>query len=341
MSKFVAIFLFGIIFILSCNEQTEELKTKEIAFKHTVENDKRPWNSESFEVGEEDFTFGIIADLTGGERPGIFSVAVEQMNRLEPSFVLSVGDLIEGGTKDLNQLEKEWDSFSTRANKLTMPFFYLGGNHDLSNAVMQDFWKQRFGVLYYHFVYEDVLFLMLDSEDFDTETMQQIDQNRAAAMKIIYGEIEGDFDTTRYYHMPERRTGALSEDQIAYFSDILDQYPDVRWTFLLMHKPVWTRDDDKGLRLLEAKLADRNYTVINGHEHSFSYQQKNNQDYMILGTTGGFQSPDDLAAFDHITVVRMAEKPVITHLRMDGILNEQGQIPLGGDTLNFQASQKK
>jgi hypothetical protein len=108
-----------------------------------------------------------------------------------------------------------------------------------------------------------------------------------------------------------------------------------------MHKPVWTRNDDKGLRLLEAKMADRNYTVINGHEHSFSYQLKNNQDYMMMGTTGGFQSPDDLAAFDHITLVRMAEKPVITHLRMDGILNKKGQIPLGGDTLNFQASQKK
>jgi hypothetical protein len=34
-------------------------------------------------------------------------------------------------------------------------------------------------------------------------------------------------------------------------------------------------------------------------------------------------------AFDHVTLVRMAKKPVITHLKMEGILNEQGNVPSG------------
>jgi hypothetical protein len=59
----------------------------------------------------------------------------------------------------------------------------------------------------------------------------------------------------------------------------------------------------------------------------------------MLGTTGGFQEDNDENAFDHFTLVRMAkDKPVITHLRMDGVLDETGSIPLGGDTLSFQAS---
>ena len=59
----------------------------------------------------------------------------------------------------------------------------------------------------------------------------------------------------------------------------------------------------------------------------------------MLGTTGSSQGADDQQAFDHFTLVRMAtEKPVITHIRMDGILDETGKIPLGGDSLNFQAS---
>lgn len=327
--------IMSLLFLMAC--ASPALENKEL-FRHEMPTNPKPWNSETFEDTESDFTFGIISDLTGGERPGIFKVAVAQMNQLEPTFVLSVGDLIEGGTKDLAQLEKEWNSFDGRADKLTMPFFHLGGNHDLSNTVMQDFWKQRYGELYYYFLYDDVLFLMLDSEDFDEETGAKIDEYRTAAMKIIYGEIEGDYDTTRYAHMPERVTGALSKAQIDYFTKVLAMHRDVRWTFVLMHKPLWKRDDNLGLGPLEEVLAERNYTVINGHEHSFAYQQRHQNDYLMLGTTGGYQNPEDQQAFDHLTLVRMADEPVITHLRLDGILDKTGHIPAGGDTLSFQAS---
>lgn len=324
-----------IVLILGCRQ--EKAKTP---FENELTSDQKPWNSEVFEETEQDFTFGIIADLTGGERPGIFSVAVEQLNQLEPTFVLSVGDLIEGGTKDIAQLDAEWQSFDARADQLTMPFFHLGGNHDLSNLVMQEYWQERYGALYYYFLYDDVLFLMLDSEDFDDHTLRTLDEYRTAAMKIIYGEIEGDFDTTRYMRMPERVTGAISNDQVDYFAQVLEDHQEVRWTFVLMHKPLWKREDNMGLQPLEKLLAGRNYTVINGHEHSFSYEQRNTMDYMMLGTTGGkFLNPQG-NAFDHITLVRMAEEPVITHLRLDGILDKTGHIPHGGDSLNFQASEK-
>ena len=308
-------------------------------FEHNVAKGPKPWINEKFESEEEDFTFAIISDLTGGERKGIFSVAVEQINRLEPTFVLSIGDLIDGGTEDYEKLENEWNSFDARASKLDMPFFYLGGNHDLTNPRMREFWKQRFGPRFYHFIYEDVLFLMLDSEDFEEERMNEIYQARAKALKVISSEIEGEYTDTEYYHMPERRTGAMSNSQFEYYQQVLNNYQNVKWTFVLMHKPIWARDDEKGLARLEKVLGDRPYTVINGHEHSFSHRMRKNRDYIMLGTTGGAQNKKDTAAFDHITLIRMAkEKPVITHLRMDGILDETGRIPLGGDTLSFQAS---
>ena len=54
-------------------------------------------------------------------------------------------------------------------------------------------------------------------------------------------------------------------------------------------------------------------------------------DYMILGTTGGSQKLGDSLAFDHVTLVRMAQKPIITHLKMDGILNKMGTVPISRD----------
>ena len=295
------------------------------SFNHDINDGPTPWTTEEFEPEEEDFTFAIISDLNGGERTGVYALAVDQLNRLDPTFVLSVGDLIDGGTEDSLQLAQEWDSFEARTSELSMPFFYLGGNHDLTNVKMRQFWKQRFGPRYYYFLYEDVLFLMLDSEDYEEQRMHEIYQARAVALQVINGELEGVYEDTEYYNMPERKVGAISDTQLQYFKSVLQQHPQVKWTFVLMHKPLWLREDEKGLGKLEDLLADRPYTMINGHYHSFSHQVRNERDYLMLGTTGGGQNPADSMAFDHVTLVRMTVPPTITHLRMDGILNVQGK----------------
>ena len=94
-------------------------------FQHDISTGPKPWTNENFELEEDDFTFAIISDLNGGEREGVYSTAVTQLNRLEPTFVLSVGDLIDGGTEDSLQLSTEWNSFDKRTANLNMPFFYL------------------------------------------------------------------------------------------------------------------------------------------------------------------------------------------------------------------------
>ena len=322
--KYLFAFAFGFFLLFSCKEKPQRTPN----FEHDISSGPTPWTNDQFELEEEDFTFAIISDLNGGERPGVYSSAVDQLNRLDPTFVLSVGDLIDGGTEDSLQLAKEWDSFAKRTATLTMPFFYLGGNHDLTNSIMREFWKNRFGPRYYHFLYENVLFLMLDSEDYEEQRMQEIYLARDKAIKVINGELEGAYEDTEYYHMQERRIGAISEAQTAYFTTVLNKYPDVQWTFVLMHKPLWMREDEKGLGNLEKVLGNRPYTVINGHFHSFSHRIRNNNDYLILGTTGGSQNKLDSMSFDHISLVRMTTPPTITHLKMEGILDTQGKAIL-------------
>ncbi|MBT8235473.1 MAG: metallophosphoesterase [Bacteroidia bacterium] len=307
------------LLILSCRKEPKP----EPIFVHDIQNGPTPWTHDVFEETEADFTFALISDLNGGEREGVYSKAVTQLNRLDPTFVLSVGDLIDGGTADTMQLAREWDSFDTRTSKLNMPFFYLGGNHDLTHPAMRDFWKKRYGPRYYHFLYRDVLFLMMDSEDFEETRMMEIFQARDTALRIIRGEIEGKYEDGTYYNMPERTTGAMGSAQLDYFKGILRDNPDVKWTFVLMHKPLWMREDEKGLGPLESLLADRPYTVINGHFHSLSHRKRHERDYIILGTTGGSQHAGDSLSMDHLTLIRMLEEPEITHVKMDGILNKE------------------
>ncbi len=330
-------FVFALVLGIACTNK-EEVKV----FKHDLSKGPTPWLHEKFDGDENRFAFAIITDLNGGEREGVFEIAIEQVNLLRPELIVTVGDLIDGGTEDKAQLKKEWDSFDARAEKAIAPLFHLGGNHDLTNPVMREFWKERYGPRYYHFVYKDVLFLMLDSEDYTEERMNEIYRARAAAIKVLDGPTPEDAADMEYMKMPERSTGEISKEQSAYFSKVLEENPSVRWTFLFMHKPVWKRDDDGGLNSIERALGERPYTVFNGHFHSYSHTERNDKDYIILGTTGGSQNANDQKAFDHITVVTVnKEGPSIANLRLDGILNKYGSIPLGGDSICFQASQCK
>src|SRR5262249_10357176 len=97
---------------------------------------RNPWNHLKVNNKPDTFRFAIVTDRTGGVRPGVFERAVEQLNWLQPEFVVCVGDLIQGGTQDTQKVERQWREFDGFVGKLEMPFFYLPGNHDISNPVM-------------------------------------------------------------------------------------------------------------------------------------------------------------------------------------------------------------
>ena len=58
--------------------------------------------------------------------------------------------------------------------------------------------------------------------------MMEIYHARAKALQIIAGEIEGIYEESEYYNMPERQTGGVSNDQFNYFKTVLENYPNVK-----------------------------------------------------------------------------------------------------------------
>ena len=308
-------------------------------FHHDISSGVLPWTHEEFDTADDQFTFAIFSDLYGGERDRIFNIAMAQLNLLRPELILSVGDLIDGGTEDRNQLTKEWNEFDTKVSVTKAPAFYVGGNHDLTNLTMRDVWTERYAARYYHFIYKNVLFLILDSEDFEDQRMQEIFKARAIALEIQAGDEPEKWTESEYFSMPERRMGTVRAEQAAYFRNVIAANPQVRWTFLFMHKPVWRNEEATEFQSIEAALSDRPYTVINGHFHSYSLTERNGRDYIHLATTSGSQNAADDMAFDHVTLVTIAEgEPSIVNLRMDGILDKSGHIPLDGNDLCYQAS---
>ena len=98
----------------------------------------KPWTSENFKNDPDNFQFVIIGDRTGGANVlGTFDLAMDQINLLQPEFVINVGDLIEGYSDDKAELNAEWDEIDVMLKKLEMPFFRTPGNHDIANDTAQ------------------------------------------------------------------------------------------------------------------------------------------------------------------------------------------------------------
>lgn len=331
--------LFGMLTLVSACAATPQPEPQAAIFQHEISGKVTPWTHESFDNEDGKFSFALFSDLTGGEREGVFEVAVEQLRLLRPELIVSVGDLIEGGTADRAQLAREWESFDQRANRSRAPVFRVGGNHDLTHPVMWEVWEERYGKRYYHFVYKDVLFLVLDTEDNTADEQLRIFDIRAEGGKIIAQKGWGAFDETEYAHLEERKSGRVGAEQASYFKGVITQYPEVRWTFLLMHKPAWERPAEENFSSIEAELAERPYTVFYGHVHAYLHEQRLGRDYIRLGTTGGVQNPGKTMSVDHVTWVTVSESGVdIANLRMSGIFDKTGSIPLQGEKLCFEAA---
>ena len=258
-----------------------------------------PWTSLAANDAEEHFHFVIVADRTGGERRGVFPAALPKVNLLEPAFVVSDGDLIEGYTEDQAQLDREWDEFARFVGALETPFFHVAGNHDMSNAVMAETWQRRFGPSYYHFLYKDVLFIALNSELFSMVS-----------------------DPGRPVPGPWTQAG-----QLAWLADVLAEHPNPRWTIVLVHQPLWDyRDGVRGdWPRVEAMLGERDFTVFAGHFHRFVKHVRNDRKHFTLATTGGGSRLRGrlFGEFDHVVWVTMtAAGPRIANLLLDGITDE-------------------
>lgn len=270
---------------------------------------KNPFTHLEINRRPNSFQFAIVSDRTGGRRPGVFSRAVEKINLLQPEFVISVGDLIEGYSEDPGTWALEWSEFETKLSRFQMPFFFCPGNHDIANLPMSKEWYRKFGRSYYDFRYQDCLFVVLNTED----------------------EPKKDRE---YFFKPEQR---------AWLKQVLENNKDVRWTFVFMHKPVWSITKHKdpadnssslGWDEIEASLQGRKHTVFSGHNHVYAKSVRNGMDYYILATTGGASTLTGLkdGKFDHFCWVTMKDsEPVLANILLDGVEDKNIRVvPSGG-----------
>ncbi|MBD3647323.1 MAG: metallophosphoesterase, partial [Pseudomonadales bacterium] len=261
----------------------------------------------------------------------------------QPDFVMSVGEYSEGYTADSHVLAKQWAEIDAMVSRLEAPFFYVPGNHDHTNTVMADLWRTRFGKPWYHFVYKQVLFIVLNTEDPFPVSTPEMDIAWAKLGDILRTDPGNARDYLYSSPVLAPMLGQISNDQREEIVTAINEHPDVRWTFLFMHRPIWNKRAPSNYLAIEEALGDRNYTAFAGHEHSYMYLRRHDRDHMTLGTSGGgWQSatPPRQGQMDHITWVTVRDEgPVFAHILASGVIDKEGPPPFlpgaelcGGDT---------
>ena len=215
---------------------------------------------------EVTYRFAILGDRTGSHQPGVFPQAVEEVNRLNPDIVLTVGDYIEGYTADTTTLNKEWDEFMEIIGKLSAPYHLVPGNHDITFDEMEPLYRRRVGQPYYSFDFKNTHFVMLD-----------------------VSRIE--------------RVADFPEEQKAWLMNDLRANKDKENIFVFLHKPLWFNAiEDKTPDPMHQIFKDYGVdAVFSGHYHHYFTGDVDGIRYICVGSSGGAMDMEarDIGFFYH------------------------------------------
>ena len=323
--------------VAACNQANQsavhenEQITSEFVYDLAEILDAKPWTSEKFNNNPDNFQFVIIGDRTGGANAqGTFLLAIDQINLLQPEFVINVGDMIEGYSDDHAELNAELDEVDGMLNRLEMPFFRTPGNHDIANETAQQVWLERHGATYYYFVYKDVLFIVLDSENPPRKAPDGIKEKLELYNRLQTEDPQKAQEMLAEFMSDEAVVAALgksvdfNDEQVAFVEETLAKNPDVRWTFLFLHEPAW-ENPSSSFEAIQTLLKERDHTFFAGHLHYYDYDLMDGHEHITMGPAGASFHHDGPGNVDHIMWVTMTEDgPQMGNIALKGLFDRKG-----------------
>ena len=242
----------------------------------------------------EAFQFSIYGDRTGGDPSGLkfLRQAVKDTNLIDPDFVMTVGDLIQGYNRT-DEWMTEMKEFRGIMADLKMEWFPVAGNHD----IYWDFrdhnrppehhesnYEKTFGPLWYSFEHKGHGFVVLYTDEGDPETNDK--------------------------GFREARLQNMSPEQLEFLKKALEKLKHCKSVFCFLHHPRWLGGGYTGSNWPEVHKrlvsAGNVSAVFAGHIHHMTFHGPvDGIEYYSLATTGGHLSMDspELGFLHHFNLV--------------------------------------
>ncbi len=221
----------------------------------------------------------IFPDRTTGRDWGLryLREGVEDLNRIQPDAVFTVGDLVQGYTRLREEYTRQQDEYLGIVGQLKAPFYPTPGNHDVVSGARSyddrtyaDLYREKFGPLYFSTELELLTIIVLFTEDGDGLIKPGISDTQVAWLESTL------------------KSAAARNRPIA----------------VLMHRPLWHDRATKWEERIDPLLAKYSVAwVIAGHYHALQDEgTRGKTRYLILGTCGGTIDQHPLAGqLQHLT----------------------------------------
>jgi nucleotide-binding universal stress UspA family protein len=199
--------------------------------------------------------FAVIGDRTGGHSPGIYGEIITEIERLKPDFTMTVGDMIEGYTDDVEQIQAQWREYLTLIEPLSAPIHHTPGNHDIwgaDNEAPYRLYEKRIGPANYAFHYRGVYIVVMENSRWESSE-------------------------------------ELPPEKIKWLEKVLKEGADAPYTLVFTHKPFWFESiaagkPDRLHTLFKRYGVD---AVFTGHYHLYFSGRYDGIVYTSMGSSGG------------------------------------------------------
>jgi len=258
-------------------------------------------------------------------QPQSFKNLVENMINYGPELYFNTGDIINGGTTNLDIINREFTDYLEVVEGLDCPGFVSCGNHDVANKTSARLFEEMVNAKSFaaalnsgtsvYFPAPDAALILHSPALKNAEFTRDQDLYYHFSYKSMYFII--------LYAYQEGSWGAIEGKQLEWLENILSRLKDEK-VFVFVHPPVYSflnpgciTDGSLHVAFSSRKNQDhiRNLfkefkvdAVFSGHEHMYRMEQHDGTTYIISGCSGAFPyASEEEGGFLHFIEIKIKE----------------------------------